>query len=173
MSKTKKLVFFAVMVSLASALHAVEMLIPNPLPFPGAKLGLANTVSLLTLAVYGLKEGIIVSILRVILGSLIAGTFLGLTFMLSMSGAVASTLVMAFLLRYVKGLSIVGVSVVGAVTHNISQLFMVSFVIKTTAIFYYLPFLLLVALPTGAATGLIVRSVKRHPTIMRSFGKPS
>ena len=145
------------------------MLIPTS-AIPGAKLGLANTVSLLTLAVYGLKEGIIVSILRVILGSLIAGTFLGLTFMLSMSGAVASTLVMAFLLRYVKGLSIVGVSVVGAVTHNISQLFMVSFVIKTTAIFYYLPFLLLATTTANYGPDVIC---ERHPTIMRSFGKPS
>ena len=77
--KTRKLVLLAVLVSIATALHAVELLFPNPFPVPGAKLGLANIITLITLEVFGWKEGLVVVVLRVFIGSLL-GNFLGLGF---------------------------------------------------------------------------------------------
>lgn len=167
MRNVKDITFIAVLVNLASVLHAVEMLIPNPLPLPGAKLGLANVVTLVALLFYGLKEGLLISFLRVILGSLIGGTFLSVNFIMSLTGAIASTLVMYFLFKYAKSLSIIGVSAAGAVVHNIVQLIVAYFIVETSSIFFYLPFLLAIGIPVGVLTGMIARNAFKHLQILR------
>jgi heptaprenyl diphosphate synthase len=162
MLKTRRLVYFSLFVTLATALGFLEMLLPNPFPLPGVKLGLANLVTLLVLYVYGLKEGLAVSLLRVLFASLLGGTFLSVGFFLSFSGAVLSTLVMAVLIKHVPALSIIGVSMVGAISHNVGQLLTASFLIQTPYLFYYLPVLLLAGLPTGLATGYLARLLLRY-----------
>jgi heptaprenyl diphosphate synthase len=157
MFKTRKLVYFSLFVTLATALSFLEMLLPNPFPLPGIKLGLANIVNLLVLYVYGIKEGLTVSLLRVLFASFLAGTFFSVAFFLSLSGAILSTLVMAVLINFFSSLSIIGVSIAGAVFHNIGQLLMASVLIQTGYIFFYLPVLLLAGLPTGLSTGYIAR----------------
>ena len=157
MSKTQKLVYFSLFVTLATALGVLETMFPNPFPIPGIKLGLANIVTLLVLAMYGLKEGLLVSLLRVLFTSLLGGTLLSVGFFLSLSGALLSTLVMALLFRYMPTLSIIGISMAGAVSHNIGQLLTASVLIQTGYIFYYLPILLLAGIPTGLSTGYIAR----------------
>lgn len=147
----------AILVGMASVLHAVEALIPVPHVLPGAKLGLANTVALYAVFRLGLKDALMISILRTFLGSLISGTFLNVSFYLSTGGAVVSTAVM-YLVRRVRGesLSPVGVSVAGAAGHNVTQLLLASLILRTTGVFFYLPYLLLFAVPTGIFTGLLV-----------------
>ncbi|MGI6588981.1 MAG: Gx transporter family protein [Peptococcia bacterium] len=162
MSKTRKLVYFSLFITLATALGFLEMLLPNPLPLPGVKLGLANIVTLLVLYLYGLKAGLVVSLFRVLFASLLGGTFLAVGFWLSFSGAVFSTLVMAVLIKCVPALSIMGVSMVGAVSHNVGQLLTASLLIQTPYIFYYLPILLLAGLPTGVVTGYLARLLLRY-----------
>ena len=56
------------------------------LPSPWVKLGLANLMTLMALVYLGTKEAFIVTLLRVILGSILGGTFLGPTFFLSLVG---------------------------------------------------------------------------------------
>lgn len=154
---TRKLVYYSFFITLATVLGLVEAMLPNPLPIPGVKLGLANTVTLIAIYLYGLKDGLALSVLRVIFVSLLLGTFLSVSFLLSMTGALASTLVMALLKRCVPALSIIGVSIAGAVTHNMGQLLMAAVLIQTGYIFFYLPVLLLAAIPTGVVTGYIAR----------------
>jgi len=162
MSRVRKLVLLAIFVALASILHAVEMLFPNSFPVPGAKLGLANIVTLTVLVLYSLKEGMAVAILRVLIGSLLSGTFLGAAFLVSLSGALVSTLIMFLFLKYTRGFSIIGISIMGAITHNITQLIVVSVLIYTFSVLYYLPFLLLFAIPTGLSTGLLAKIIIKH-----------
>lgn len=156
---TKKLVYLSVLVALASALHYLELFFPNPFPVPGAKLGLANIVSLIALAAFGLRDAMTVGILRVFIGSLVGGTFLGLGFLLSLSGAVVSTLVMYVLLRHFSSLSVIGVSVAGAAAHNLAQVTAAAAITGTPYLFYYLPFLFLAAVPTGFVTGVAAKTV--------------
>jgi heptaprenyl diphosphate synthase len=148
--------------TLAAALGLLETLLPNPFPLPGVKLGLANIVTLLVLYLYGLKEGLTVALLRVCFVSFLTGTFFSVGFFLSLSGSILSTLVMAFCRRLLPGLSILGVSVIGAVAHNMGQLGAASFLIQTGYIFYYLPILLLAGIPTGILTGYIAGLLRPH-----------
>lgn len=162
MNRTRKLVLLAILVSLATGLHVLEGLFPNPVPIPGAKLGLANIITLITLTLFGWREGLLVALLRVFIGSFLGGTFLGLGFLLSLSGAVFSLLVMCGLFRFVPGLSIIGVSVGGAVAHNLAQVTVAALVTETPYLYYFLPVLLLLSVPTGIFIGAAAKSVRNY-----------
>ncbi|MEW6243737.1 MAG: Gx transporter family protein [Bacillota bacterium] len=158
---TFKLVYLAVLTSLALGLHAFEAYLPVPYLFPGAKLGLANIVALYTLASIGLSEALLVNVLRSVLGGMVSGTFLNIGFFLSFSGAVTSILVMGLLQKAARGaLSLMGVSIAGAVTHNVTQLLVASLILRHAGLFFYLPYLLFFAIPTGMFVGFVAGKLK-------------
>ena len=162
MTKTRKIVYYAFFITLATALGVFEAMLPNPFPLPGVKLGLANTITILALYLYGLRDGLAIAALRVLFTSLLVGTFLSVGFYLSLTGAVLSTLVMALCIKAFPVLSVMGVSMAGAVTHNLGQLVMASLLIQTPYIFYDLPVLLLAGIPTGLATGYLACLLLPH-----------
>ncbi len=151
------LTYMAVLITFAVVIHTVEAALPLPMPVPGVRLGFANIITLLTIVLYGVRSGLLVAVLRTVLGSFFTGTFLGFGFWLSLAGGVASCLVMALaVLICQRGyISLVSVSVLGAVTHNLGQLTVASAMISNFALLQgYFPLLLLLAIPTGIFTGL-------------------
>jgi len=85
----------ALLVAISCVLQISESLIPHPIP--GLRLGMANMVTLVALVVLGFRPALEIAIFRTILSSIIMGTFMSPTFVLSLSGALISTLVMGFL----------------------------------------------------------------------------
>ncbi|PMQ02093.1 MAG: heptaprenyl diphosphate synthase [Dictyoglomus sp. NZ13-RE01] len=147
--------FLGVMLSLACILYYIEALFLNPLTsLPGSKLGIANIITLLTIYWIGLKEGLIISFLRVILVNILLGGIFGLSFFLSLTGGVVSAFIMGILERN-KNLKIIYVSIFGALAHNISQLIVVSFFISHKSILFYFPFLVFFAFITGTFNGIL------------------
>ncbi|HOJ83171.1 MAG TPA: Gx transporter family protein [Bacillota bacterium] len=147
----------AVLVSIAVVIHTVEAALPLPMPVPGVRLGLANMITLLTIVLYGARSGLLVAVLRSVIGSLIGGTFLGFGFWLSLAGGVACTAVMSLAAMMMRNgyLSLVSVSVLGAAAHNLVQLAVAGAIIGSAALLRgYFPLLLLLAVPTGVFTGL-------------------
>lgn len=147
----------AVLVAFAVVIHTVEAALPLPMPVPGVRLGLANMITLLAISLFGLRSGLLVTVLRTTLGSLLFGHFLGFGFWLSLCGGLAASLVMAAAmpLVYRGRATLVTASVLGAVTHNLVQLAAASAIMANFALFKgYAPILLLLAVPTGFATGL-------------------
>lgn len=156
MTKTRKMVLLSILISQALALHVIERAIPIPVPIPGVKLGLANIISLFTIIVFGYKETIIVVLLRTFLGSLFGGGIS--SFLYSLSGGLLSATVMATMHTKHKDIfSIVTISTVGAVFHNIGQIAAASLVISNAYLFYYLPVLLISGVITGVMIGLTVQ----------------
>jgi len=136
-------------------------MVPVPFPVPGAKLGLANIISLIAISFYGLKEGLIVSVLRCIIGALLTGSLSSLIY--SLSGAIMSTVVMAFACKHFnKIFSLVGISFLGGVTHNFTQVTVASLALSTFGLYIYLPFLMIVGLFTGLFTGLAAYFVNQN-----------
>ncbi len=121
---------------------------------PGVKLGLANTVLLYALYLLDIPSAILLMFLKVGVSGLMFGGPAAMLY--SFAGGVLS-LVMMILARRLKGLSIVGVSIMGAVSHNIGQMLVAIFVVQTRAILAYLPILLIAAAITGTLTGLIAQ----------------
>ncbi len=159
---TRRMVFLSLLVALATAMHLVEALLPLPLPIPGVKLGLANIVTLLAIYLYGLRDGLIVALMRVLLGSLLSGMFLSPGFLLGMSGAVCSTLIMAEVLKRTSCFSMIGISMIGAAGHNIGQLLAASLLLQSPSLMYYFPVLLLAGIPPGIFTGYLLNSLLQH-----------
>ncbi len=162
MIPTKKLAIIAILVAQASALHFLESMLPNPLPIPGVKLGLANIITLLALVVLDFKIAMQITVLRTILGALLSGTLFGIGFFMSFAGAVTAAFMMALLLRFFKGFSIVGISIAGAATHNLGQLAMAALILRFPGIFFYLPFILLFSVPTGILIGLLTNELVKY-----------
>ncbi len=151
------LTYLAVLITFAVVIHTVESALPLPMPVPGVRLGLANIITLLTLIMFGLRSGLLIAILRSVLGSLFVGGFLGFGFWLSITAGVTSCLTMALvLLLQKKGLvSLISVSVLGAAVHNLTQLGLASLIIANPDLLIgYYPLLLLLSVPTGIFTGI-------------------
>lgn len=155
MNRTRKLVIISLLTGMGLILHIVEAMIPMTYIVPGAKLGLANIANLLGLVILGFSGGLQILILRLFLGSLLAGTFMTLTFYLSLTGGFLGYFLMAFFYYFTGDkFSIIGISVVGAVFHNVGQIITSFIIIASSGIFYYLPYLMLLSIPTGIGVGL-------------------
>ena len=148
-NKVKKTAFCGLVLALALIAGYAESLVPVTVAIPGIKLGAANSVILLLLYMVGVKEAYIVNISRVVLSGFLFGSMSSILY--SLSGAVLSLLVMT-LLKKTDRFSISGVSMSGGVFHNIGQLMMAALVLETTAVWYYLPVLII----TGSITGLLI-----------------
>jgi len=159
---TFHMVYLALLISFAVALHMLEAALPLPVPVPGARLGLANIITIVALVLYGWRSALTVAALRSVLGSLLIGTFPGFGFYLSLSGALTSTLAMALIypLYRREKITLVSVSMAGAVIFNIVQLGLAALLVQNFMLFRgYLPLLLLLAVPTGIFTGLAARQL--------------
>ena len=161
-SGTRRVVFLALLVAMGTTLHLVEGMLAIPLPVPGVKPGLANIVTLLAIYLYGFRDGLTVAIMRVLLGSLLSGMFLSPGFLLALAGAVSSTLVMALMLKKTRCFSMIGISMAGAVTHNLGQLLAAFLLLQSSAIIFYLPVLLLAGIPSGFLIGYLLNSLLEH-----------
>jgi heptaprenyl diphosphate synthase len=156
MIKSKKLAILSLFLAAATGLYVIEMLYLPPLPFPGAKLGLANLIILLILFFYNWRDCLFNAIARTILGSLISGTLLTPAFIYSLAGALTSTLVMIIVFRLGKKyFSLVGVSVIGAFSHNLAQLVVATFVLAHWGVWLQLPYLIFLAIATGTFNGVL------------------
>ena len=131
-------------------LSYLELLLP-PIysAVPGIKMGLPNIVIIFTLYRFGLKEAIAVSFIRILAVSLLFGNVMAFAY--SIAGATLSLAVMAILKR-LDSFSTVGVSVVGAVCHNLGQIAVAIFVLERIEIGYYMAVLAI----TGAIAGVLV-----------------
>ncbi len=153
----------AFLVSLSCVLQACESLIPHPVP--GLRLGLANVITLIVLVNLGFKHALEVAVLRTLLSSFVMGSFMSPGFILSFSAAVVSTLAMGFFYRlacFYKHLrvSIIGISILGALIHNLTQLYLAYFLlIKHPGIFVFLPWLCIGAIAMGWLTGICAAKV--------------
>lgn len=148
----------AILASYALALHGLEALIPTPIPW--LRLGLTNIITVITLFFYGMRPAITVTMVRILLGSLLLGTFLGPGFFLSLSGGLAGTVSMGIASVLFPGLfSPLGISLIGAFFHNMAQLFTayLLFVRKIDAILLILPFLVAAGTVTGACNGFAAK----------------
>ncbi len=139
---------------LAIGLHIFEASLPSLGPW--FKPGLANLVTLLALALMGPRAALSLSIGRVIVGSFFIGTLFTPTFVMSMTGALSAAAVMIAAWRWIPGVSLVGISLLGAVAHMLAQFISVEYLfIRQAALFYALPPLLLLSCISGWINGAL------------------
>ena len=113
------------------------------------------------LYVYSFKDALYVSILRVVLVGMLRTGLFSIAFFFSLGGAILSVTMM-FIFKKLTKLSIVGISIIGSIFHSLGQIIVAMFILETTNMIYYLPWLLLFSIPTGIIVGLISKELVNH-----------
>ncbi|MBS7061774.1 MAG: Gx transporter family protein [Eubacterium sp.] len=149
---TKKIALCGVLTALAMIFSYIESVIPVPIPVPGIKLGVANIAVITILYVLGVKEAIVINLLRIVLTSLLFGNVN--SFLFSISGATLSLTIM-IIMKKLDFFSCIGVSVCGGVMHNIGQIIAAVFIMGSEAIVFYLPVLIVSGVFTGVVIGVV------------------
>lgn len=152
----KRTVELGFLLAVALILSYVESLIPFTFGIPGIKLGLPNLIVILLLysaklPVRGAREALLVNGMRIILSGFLFGSMYSILY--ALAGAVFSFTVMVSA-RRCRCFSMIGVSVLGGVFHNIGQTLVAMFVVETFAVLYYLPILIVAGVVTGAVLGI-------------------
>lgn len=159
--KTRDIARFALLTALAMVLSWVESLVPLSVAVPGVKLGLTNLVVLFALYRMGTRAAWCLSLVRVLLVSFTFGNAFSLWY--SLAGAILSLLVM-MALKATGKFSVTGVSVAGAVCHNLGQILVAMAVLRSTAVAFYYPALVLsgtiAGVCIGLAGGVLVRRIR-------------
>ena len=155
----RRIATLSVLTAMGLITFMIESLFP-PLFLPGAKMGLSNVFSLLALFVLGPTEAFILVIVRTTLGSMFTGNMS--TLMYSMTAGVVSVAVSAILVEFVyPRVSIVAISVVAAVLHNLTQNLVFCLVSSTPEMFAYMPWLALLGVVAGIIVGFAVWFILR------------
>jgi len=161
---SKKIALYGLLIALAFIFSYIESLIPMPFAIPGIKLGLANLVTIIALYGIGVKESLVLSMVRILL---VGFTFRDpSTLLFSFAGGILSWLSMTVTMK-LKLFSMVGVSIIGGITHNIGQIIVAILYVNNPSLIYYLPFLLTAGVVSGALIGLLgALTIKRIKKIL-------
>lgn len=160
--KAKKLAELSLLTAVATIIFIIELRIPNIIPIPGIKLGLANIITVYAAYRFSAKDVLLIAVTRVFLGSLFGGNFSVIIY--SLSGALACLAGM-LLLRKIIPLEYVWLcSIIGAILHNTGQMAAAIFITRTPAVLAYYPPLIIsgsiAGLFTGLCTMFILKRVK-------------
>jgi heptaprenyl diphosphate synthase len=135
-----------------------EIIIPVIPVFPWIKIGLANIFVIIALLLYGMRAALIVTFLKTLVGAALCGLPVT-SLILSGSGGISSALVMALIWKTMgarKWVGLCGLGMVGALTHNSAQLFVVNLLfIQNRLVYWQLPFMAFLSVFTGCTTGLL------------------
>ena len=161
----KSLSFKFALCGIFSALAIVSFVIENlfpPLFFPGARMGISNVFILLSLILLGPGYAFITLVLKTMLGSLFAGNVSAILYSLP-SGAIALGLeILTFIV--LKKVSIVAVSIFGAVINSSLQNLTFCIITNTVEYLYYLPYLALISIVSGLIIGFATYlTIKKFP----------
>ncbi|MDY2913892.1 MAG: Gx transporter family protein [Candidatus Enteromonas sp.] len=156
-TRVRKVTLIAMLLAMALTLSIAESFIPFGIP--GMKLGLANLVILLSIYYFGFWIPLAIDLARVLVASLFTGTFLQMGFVMSMSGAILSFFLMYVAYRLFKIFTPVGVSILGAYSHALAQIFIAVIYLENWGVFYYFPVMAFASLVTGTLNGFIVEGL--------------
>lgn len=157
--KVRRLTELSLLTALALIIFVIELQIPNPVPVPGVKLGLANIITVFAVYHYRAGEVFCLVLARILLGSFFSGNMMALLY--SMAGGILCLVGMLGLKHILTERLIWVCSVFGAVLHNIGQI-AVACLVAGWGLLAYFSFLLVSGCIAGAFTGGCVQMVLRR-----------
>lgn len=160
----KRLAINIILICNAIVLSYLETFIPMLIPVPGAKIGLANIITIVAIVFLNYKDVIFIVVFRCLAIAILSKGIAALVF--SLTAGILSASVMWILYKKAKGIfSVKGMSIIGAIVHNITQIIVASVIIRENIILYYLPILLITAIIAGFIIGYVgditVKEIKR------------
>jgi heptaprenyl diphosphate synthase len=148
------------MTALAIVFGYIEHLIPLPIGIYGIKLGIANLVTVVMLYALNAYSAFSINTVRIVLCSMLFGSFT--SFWYSIVGGLLSFFVM-IILKKTNKFSPMGISICGAIAHNIGQIAVAIVILEEFKIALYLPILLISGAITGAIIGILSIILLKSP----------
>ena len=138
--------------------YVENLFFPNLL-IPGVKVGISNIVVLYLLLVLGVKEALIVGVIKAFVNGFAFSGLLSVAY--SISGIILSVLVMVFLtkLKFKNTISAIGISVSGSVFFNFGQLITACVLLKSIIPMYYISTYTIISVISGVVTGIVVELI--------------
>ncbi|MGN0435144.1 MAG: Gx transporter family protein [Wujia sp.] len=148
-----------VLIALSLVLSYLESFLPVFTAVPGIKLGLANIVTIISLYRLGIKPTVMISLGRILLAGILFGNPMVIIY--SLAGAAFSILVMC-VVRVIGFFSVSGVSICGAVAHNLGQLIVAAIVLENANIMYYMAVLAISGTVAGVIIGILSAYIMKN-----------
>ena len=159
-NRVQRIALSGLLTSLMLVLGLVERQFPLTAAIPGIKLGLANSVLLYALYMMGVRQSVVLMLLKALMSWLI---YTNMSAMLYSLGGGALSLLAMVLLSRMDGVSVVGVSALGAVFFNVGQILVAVAILNTPQLLMtYLPILMISGVVTGILTGVVAQMVMKH-----------
>lgn len=156
-NSTQRLMYVTLLCAMATVVNVLETSLVGTFGFGFFRFGLANIFALVALYLFGIKEMLIVNVMRVTLGNLLRGTIFGTTFFIAFSGVFLSTVVL--ILFYFLKSSKMFTSIMSSLAHSLGQILMVSFFYSQVGMIVLYPYFIIISIPTGIAVGFIAIKV--------------
>lgn len=164
-----KTAYMGLLLAFALILSYVEVLFPFQMGLPGIKLGLANLAVVLCLYLFGWKEALLLTTTKAVISGLLFGNLFMISY--SLAGAWLSCALMIGLKRC-NWFHVPIVSAAGGVMHNVGQLIVAFFVVRTYGVIYYVPALIVAGLVTGIVIGMAASLTLPYISKIISKGAP-
>ena len=150
----KRMTLDAMLLAAVLLLSYIEHLLVPYLLLPGVHLGLANIGVMFAFFRIGKWDALGISLLRVFLMGLLFGSFSSFCF--SLCGALCAYVILLLLSLFGTRVGRIGASVASAAMHGLGQISAAAFLYGTVGVFGYLPLMLLLAVPLGTVTGILL-----------------
>ncbi|MGO4936778.1 Gx transporter family protein [Fundicoccus sp. Sow4_H7] len=168
-NNNRMMVYIATLAAQAVIISLLERFIPSPFAFaPGAKLGLSNLISVIAIFTLPFRYSLQVVLLKFVLTALLGGTLS--TFIYSFSGGMLSYFMMLLVKQLgPKRVSIIGISILGGVMHNVGQLSAAALMAQSWSVLNYLPVLSISGMLAGFAVGIGGNYLLNRISVLRVY----
>lgn len=151
-NKNTNIPLLSFLTTIAIIISLLEQFISLDFILVGAKLGLANIVTIFVIISFGKKQAFLVLVTRILTVTLLSGRVSSILF--SFFGGIFAFFISNILIKYYKkNVTFVGISIAGSAFHHIGQVLAGIIVLSNIYVITYLPYLLLISIPIGYITG--------------------
>lgn len=157
----KDLTELSILLAFAIILRLIENLFPPLFALPGARLGLANIMTIIVLVKYGTEKAGLFLLARISLVGFFSTGIGSSGFFIGLSGAALSFVFMA-LAKDSNWLSPIGLGLLGAFMHNLGQIIMSMHLLENQVVLDYFPYLVMIGIPCGFFTGICAKIILRR-----------
>lgn len=155
----RRVAMLSVLCAMGLITFMIESLFPPLFMLPGAKMGLSNIFSMLAVFLLGVPDAIVLVVVRTVLGSMYSNMS---ALIYSLTAGLVSVLATSAMVEFLyPKISVIAVSVVAAVLHNLTQNVVFCLVSNTPEMFAYMPWLALLGVVAGIIVGFAVWFILR------------
>ncbi|WP_295158481.1 Gx transporter family protein [uncultured Brachyspira sp.] len=144
------IIFFAF---ISSFIAAVENMFPKPIPY--FRIGFSFVIILMVIDIFSFRELLLLILIKNVSVALVFAYILTPPFYLGLCGGITSVIAMKFINCFKNTFSILGVSLIGALTSNLSQAFLSKYLFKLPDIRFLIVPVFILSLITGSIVGII------------------